>query len=670
MNYSKTIEDWIPHVKRAINDLKTVDSDVEKISPAFVCAFLDKESTGDPNAYIPGYDSKRVKYKKVLTKGGQVKNVPIKLSPLIDKKTGKRIEYGYGVKTIMGAFQGSANWRNASAYFVLKDKLFTKYEDYVEHIANNRYNQARDFIASQLNSKRQHYFRPDLMAILHSRGSKGVSDFVGSFTPEQKAQIKSGASVTGDVTSSAQFAYDWIQPSRQTNKIMYTYARDIQAYYEKWAQHPDIAENDPSSSFIFNWRDYWKVIKKGPPSGSSDTISGVISSKIRDMPDYIPFTAGRFITPEELRKGIVAQVYDISDWHLAQLATPEKPKTTPLNNSFGFLDDQAARVAAARNGGQFSVGEDQTINQSTKAVRADLDFDQRRRYIQSLVEAEFRRRRFAARGTPPVHGPFAPRIVPGFPGLVMSPVRPIIGYIDSVHHTIDVSSAEGSTSVNFSSPRYWNEGEVWHWLGGNDASGAARMFPQWHNRNCVATNNYDMESGSKSFSELDAFYTYLIGVEGIEYQSNHANIDVTEDLVKQIVVDRKVKGTGFEINPETLEIIEYNNAIASLDEDGKFRYGTLANRIYGHVEPSVDNRPVLSVSDQLKYGERYGVTERQLNEKFLGNKFAIYTHKGKDRVMIYGPTYRNEDTKKPNQIQLQIMDWMHELDSRSVGGGV
>ena len=33
-------------------------------------------------------------------------------------------------------------------------------------------------------------------------------------------------------------------------------------------------------------------------------------------------------------------------------------------------------------------------------------------------------------------------------------------------------------------------------------------------------------------------------------------------------------------------------------------------------------------------------------------------------------TYRNEDTKKPNQIQLQIMDWMHELDSRSVGGGV
>lgn len=670
-SYSKRIEQWIPDIKKAINDLKLIDPDAEKITPAFVCAFLDKESGGDPNAYIPGIDSIRVKYRETI-RGGKKINVPVKISPIIDKTTGRKKEYGYGIRTIMGGFQGSAVWRNESAYYVLKDKKFETWKEYADHIANNRYNQAKDFVASQLASKNKHFLRPDLMAITHSRGGQAREDFLSSFTNDQKQQIKSGQAVTGDVTSSAQYAYDWVQPSRKTNKIMYTYAKGIQKFYKKWAAHPLLQEKDPDSKFVIDWSGLWPNVKKGPPRGSSDTIYGGASSNIRDMPDYIPFISGRFVTPEELRKGIIAQVYHINDWHLAQLATPKTENdvdgSDQVDQADSILNKQVAARKARAKGGQFSLGEDQSIEGGIKAVRADLDFDERRRYIQSLVEAEFYRRRFANRGTPPIHGPFTPRALSGFPGLVMTPTRPIIGYVDSVNHSIDVESAEGSTSISMRAPRYWNEGEVWYWLGGKDDTQSARFFPQWHNRNCVATNNYSIETGEKVNSELDSFYQYLIGCDAINYQSNHSDIEVDDDLVKQVIADRKVKGTGFEVSPETLEIREYNMAIAATDEDGKFMPGTIAHLVYGPVKPSSDNRPIMPVKDQVTYGERYGVTEREMHEEFLGNKFASYEHRGKRRILLYGPTYSNQDGR-PNQLQQVIMDWMSELEERTVGGG-
>jgi len=250
----------------------------------------------------------------------------------------------------------------------------------------------------------------------------------------------------------------------------------------------------------------------------------------------------------------------------------------------------------------------------------------------------------------------------------MAPDRPILGYVESVTHSVDVAGGSGTTAVAMSQPRYWDEGEVWYYLGGDETNEISRQFPQWHNRLVVPSNNEEVDS------ELDRYYEFMIGTKSIPYRSNHADVVVNDSLVTQIIKDRN-PGEEIEISPETLEVREYNSLIAGTDEQGFFRPGTLAYRAYGREMPDANNHPKISTREQTLFNERYGITERELIEGFLGNKITVVkSERGFAHTVCFGPTFNNvilDDGKRhANQVQQGIIDYIDELRERQLDGGV
>ncbi len=381
--------------------------------------------------------------------------------------------------------------------------------------------------------------------------------------------------------------------------------------------------------------------------------------KQRSVREMTPFDLASYVTPEELRKGIIAQFFYINEWHIVQLAQDEKVQTRKEKDS-----DQPPTVTDDELESLGKNIESGSGNAKDRVKSANLT-DERKRYVQALVEAEFYRRRLSSRSVPVATGPFNPYPVAGFPGLIMSPGRPILGYITNVSHNINVSAGTGSTSVTMVSPRYWDEGEVWYWHGGaKSESPVMRNFPQWHNRLVVATNNVEEETFDRlaNPTDLDRFYSFMLGTEGIEYLSNHAGKS-SPGIIEKAIVD---KDPGpLEVKEETLEIKEYNTAIASLDSKGRFSPGTLAHRFYGPIEPYDVNEATATVEDQIEYVERYGVKERELFVDFLKNKYSRV--KGSGRLVLTGPTFGGD---RINALQNQILEYMDDLEKRRLVGGV
>lgn len=380
----------------------------------------------------------------------------------------------------------------------------------------------------------------------------------------------------------------------------------------------------------------------------NDTVYGKETS-VRRM---TPFESSSYVTPEELRKGIIAQIYYINEWHIVQLAQPEKEQTREEKDS----------------GGQSTTIGDQpapSFNSEKKGTvkKANL-VSERKRYVHSLVEAEFYRRRFAARSVPAATGPFNPYPVSGFPGLIMNPGRPIIGQITNITHQINIESGSGTTAVTFSSPRYWDEGEVWYWFGGERSGDwLMRNFPQWHNKLCVATNNATPTTFSRTHrSDLDKYYEFMVGCDGIEYVSNHHD-RASPEKMKNAVKNRDPG--DLDVNPETLALKEYNLAIADTDDQGRFAPGTLAHKFFGPVKPYEVNEASATVESQIDYVERYGVRERELLVDFLGNRYAKSSSNG--RIVLIGPTFGGNEV---SAMQNEILDYVDDLSKRRLHGGV
>lgn len=379
---------------------------------------------------------------------------------------------------------------------------------------------------------------------------------------------------------------------------------------------------------------------------------------------------GKFLTPEEYRKGIVAQVYYINDWHLSQVGNSEN-EDNKKNQAWGndILPDAA--LAAFQDSQETSSGNNNSSGNSDRD-RGDMATNPRQRYVMSLVDAEFYRRRFQSRQVPAVSGPFNPYPVPGFPALVMTPGRPIIGMATNVTHQINVASGSGTTSVSIASPRYWDEGDVWYWMGGwsmkdwemeginkSEDQHLYQRFPLWHNRHTMATNNYSLESSEVTrTSNLDYFYRFMLGCDGIPYRSN--NYDKVSDsrAVRDSIRDRNPG--NFEVHPETLAIKDYNEYIAKTGDDGKFMPGTLAFDIFGHNEPYHVHESTTSVEKQIKYSERYGISERDLFVEFLNNKYNLY----KGRLVLTGRTFG----EKGNNLQKQVVEYMEDIERRQLTG--
>lgn len=472
--------------------------------------------------------------------------------------------------------------------------------------------------------KSNHGFNPDYIALVWKGG--------GSTLRTYRSKIKSGGQAAGTRYLAGKYGGSPIQYLKWFNEAL-----------EVWKKFTN--EDIPYAAEGVDF-------SSSPSNAGVDTIYG----KERTEVTLTPFELASYITPEELRKGIVAQIYHINEWHLAILANKDTQDANKEKAS-GDEDDgpSVAESRANLQGGS-------TNNDQSKVIAGSSLVDERRRYVQALVEAEFYRRRYASRSVPVITGPFNPYPVTGFTGLIMNPGRPIIGYVQSVIHSINVEAGSATTSVNMSHPRYWDEGEVWYWFGGESSEEyLMKSFPQWHNSLVIAENNTDKFFDRVSDSNLDEYYDFMIGSQCVEYRSNNAG-KVSVDKIRSAIKDRNPG--DLEVNEETLQISEYNSAIASLDEDGKFAIGTLAWQFYGSVRPYDVNESNTSVESQIDYVERYGVREEELLVDFLGNEFTT----AGGRLVVTGPTFGSSD--KINSIQSQVIDYIKDLERRTLEGGV
>src|SRR5690625_4730762 len=113
---------------------------------------------------------------------------------------------------------------------------------------------------------------------------------------------------------------------------------------------------------------------------------------------------GRFLTPEEYRKGIVAQIYYVSDWHLSAASNSENLSNKDMQAS-GESDQSLMSVDDAIRDINSTPDSPPAGEVNYDRDRGDLSLDPRKRYIMSLVDAEFYRRRLGSRQVPAATGP-------------------------------------------------------------------------------------------------------------------------------------------------------------------------------------------------------------------------------------------------------------------------
>ena len=355
-----------------------------------------------------------------------------------------------------------------------------------------------------------------------------------------------------------------------------------------------------------------------------------------------------FMTPEEYRKGIVPEMMTLDEWHLRALSQDMGQEEDRL-----FLSEEERSEDTNRN-------------------RRDLDADRLRSYMMAMIEGEYFRRRFRSRSIPASTGPFNPYPVPGFPALVMSPSRPIIAKIEGINHSINVQAASGTTSISFSHPRYWNEGDVWYNMGGKEEAyeneeneHLYKKYPPWVNSHIMATNTFKfsdpkVEATRGARNEIDNFYQFFLDCNAVEYESNNKDIVSNpgrDDKIRKSIMERDPG--DFDVNQETLNILDYNRLIAETDSDGYYKENTIAGFLWGRQRPEEIEENHTDVENQIEYTERYGIKEKELFTEFLNNKYNLHD----DIVILTGQTFNHGGG---NGIQKQIVSYIKDIEKRKL----
>lgn len=662
---TKRVMEWLPAIAAAKGNIRSSDADVDKIPDEVVLAFLKKESGGNPNAAL---GSSEFGFGE----------------PVTVRKTNKKGAVTTYTRSIMGGFQcrvdrfyeamsGSGRLKYLINPSKTKAGRISLGRDncilYSKEIFSNKEMQVEAFLRDQLRGKSIHGFKADLMG-LNWFNPGSMKKYVNLLPESERAKVKNFEQITpgSDAAGIAYLSGEQIPQNNSTLSYPTGIFRNTQTFAKLL--------NKPFDDKLFV-KDWGRgASETGITPGGLNTISGFVDQGVKALMGDAPFEFGSFVLPEEIKKGIVAEIVDVTDWYLNQIGDKEQK----------YSDESKGRVALpdVSDGGfsQLKKAGDLIRNQiSLASNRGDMQSGERQTYIQGLVEAEFFKRKYGSRSIPGIGCEFNPYITPGFPGLLMDPIRPILGFVDSVSHNINVGAGSGTTTASMSYPRYWDEGEVWYHVGGESTNDyLLRRFPQWHNSVTVATNhapNLDALwslQGNRGRSAIDEYYQFLIGCDSIDYISNHANTAWTREDFERTVTLR-IPGP-FSVNPETLEVRDYNSAIAEKDEDGRFRRGTLAHTIYGPAKPSRDLRPAIGRPEMNEYQERFGVRERSLLIGFLENKYTRYKRDGssKSHLVVVGPTFanpvKNDGTYLPTSTQDQICAWLDELSQRSLGGGI
>lgn len=411
-----------------------------------------------------------------------------------------------------------------------------------------------------------------------------------------------------------------------------------------------------------------------------------------DQPEEEPFDEIRlqeesledYITPEEYRKGIIARFFPLNEWYMNHVTRLENEDQKQADQSEQEKEQNDSTSQQQSDSGETEDPESRTaMSGNNESIRGDISASERQLYLRSVVTAEFWRRRYRSRTVQAASGPFNPNPVSGFPGLIMTPERPVIGMIQSVSHQIAVQGGQARTSISMRSPRYWDEGDPWYYFGGwseEDHKGVTgeehdkyqkyyRRFPYWHNRYAIPENNID-PNGEPRQTHLDVMYQHLIGCDAIEYESIHSRTILEDGEMNYGKMERALKDREFTddmaINEETLALKDYNRLIAETNKNGKFKEGTLAHRLWGNVRPyDVTERGTTDRDLAEDYIERKSVSEVKLMRDFLGNEPRAY----EGRLVYIGNTFDNEENQL-NELQGKVVEYIEDLEKRELGQGV
>lgn len=247
-------------------------------------------------------------------------------------------------------------------------------------------------------------------------------------------------------------------------------------------------------------------------------------------------------------------------------------------------------------------------------------------YMRQMLKTELFQRRYEMRSLDTLTMPLNPNVIAGFPALIVDPSRSIIGRVTSVTHTITVGGGGGaaSTSVAIDAPRFWDEGDPYHWQGGEAETEPVKVGdvtrplpknlvgPTYYLTSLLGTNSTDNDEWWSSRTTnprqkqrpVDDLYEQLFGpgVKGIPYQYATRTTNQRTTVAYNKAIDSR------------RETVNETNPFSAKPPNG--------NTIVGRYYSLVERDPVLADEFVRSFTRRRGVSERVLMSRVLGAETA------------------------------------------------
>ena len=238
--------------------------------------------------------------------------------------------------------------------------------------------------------------------------------------------------------------------------------------------------------------------------------------------------------------------------------------------------------------------------------------DQVKNHYLSMLNSEFIWRRYQTRNIGALNLPFTAYPVAGFPGLIVDRVRSIIGNIASVTHNITVGGGQGTatTTVQMEAPRFWDEGDPYHWIGGEKIDRAIKdrmlpdpdyaIFPSYYLTKLLGTNSSTVDEwwteeirvSEQKMRPVDRLYSALFGasVRGIPYQYATRFTTRNSPVAFNKAIDSRPTKDGdgkVKINPNTNTIVGTYYRLLNQNTELAAAYVRLMTRRLGASETTI-----------------------------------------------------------------------------------
>jgi murein DD-endopeptidase MepM/ murein hydrolase activator NlpD len=264
---------------------------------------------------------------------------------------------------------------------------------------------------------------------------------------------------------------------------------------------------------------------------------------------------------------------------------------------------------------------DQSVIRGHSFMIHDGKGDQVKNHYLSMLNSEFIWRRYQTRSIGSLNLPFNPYPLAGFPGLIIDRLRSIIGNISSVTHNITVGGGQGTatTTVQMDAPRFWDEGDPYHWIGGEQMDKVSdgrtlpdpdyAIFPAYYMTKLLGTNSSTVDEWwteevkvtQQKLRPVDKLYAALLGssVRGIPYQYATRGTTRNSPVVFNKAIDSrpsKDKDGKVKINPNTNTIVGTYYRLLNQSTELAASYVKLMTRRLGASEITIMTTVMGSVS--------------------------------------------------------------------------